>query len=77
MLNPEGFRLHDIEAAKSSGCGSEEFSYKEKMMKLEVLPLNQHTFSAYGDVIETHKRDFFISMMGWLNVITIWLMWRS
>ena len=28
-------------------------------MKLEVLPLNQHTFSAYGDVIETHKRDFF------------------
>lgn len=29
------------------------------MMKLEVLPLNQHTFSAYGDVIETDKRDFF------------------
>ena len=28
-------------------------------MKLEVLPLNQHTFSAYGDVIETDKRDFF------------------
>lgn len=23
-------------------------------MKLEVLPLDQKTFSAYGDVIETH-----------------------
>lgn len=59
MLNHEGFRLHGIEAAKCSDCGSAEFSYKEMMMKLEVLPLNQHAFSAYGDVIETHKRDFF------------------
>lgn len=39
-------------------------------MKLEVLPLNQHTFSDYGDVIETYKRDFFISMMGSLSDIT-------
>ncbi|CAH0072953.1 ureidoglycolate hydrolase [Salmonella enterica subsp. enterica serovar Typhi] len=29
-------------------------------MKLEVLPLDQKTFSAYGDVIETQERDFFI-----------------
>lgn len=28
-------------------------------MKLEVLPLDQKTFSAYGDVIETQERDFF------------------
>ncbi len=27
-------------------------------MKLEVLPLDQKTFSAYGDVIETQERDF-------------------
>ena len=58
MLNHEGFRLHGIETATCSGRGSTEFSYEEMMMKLEVLPLNQHTFSAYGDVIETHKRDF-------------------
>lgn len=59
MLNHEGFRLHGIETATCSDCGSAEFSYEEMMMKLEVLPLNQHTFSTYGDVIETHKRDFF------------------
>lgn len=29
-------------------------------MKLEVLPLDQKTFSAYGDVIETQERDFFL-----------------
>lgn len=28
-------------------------------MKLQVLPLSQEAFSAYGDVIETQKRDFF------------------
>lgn len=28
-------------------------------MKLEVLPLDQKTFSAYGDVIETQEREFF------------------
>ncbi|BEB47653.1 hypothetical protein VEE17_30590 [Escherichia coli] len=28
-------------------------------MKLQVLPLSQEAFSAYGDVIETQQRDFF------------------
>lgn len=28
-------------------------------MKLQVLPLTQEAFSAYGDVIETYQRDFF------------------
>lgn len=28
-------------------------------MKLQVLPLSQEAFCAYGDVIETQKRDFF------------------
>ncbi len=28
-------------------------------MKLQVLPLSQKAFSAYGDVIETQQRDFF------------------
>ncbi len=27
-------------------------------MKLQVLPLSQEAFSAYGDVIETQQRDF-------------------
>ncbi|EHG6168239.1 ureidoglycolate lyase [Escherichia fergusonii] len=28
-------------------------------MKLQVLPLSQEAFSAYGDVIETQQRNFF------------------
>ncbi|POP46853.1 ureidoglycolate lyase [Superficieibacter electus] len=28
-------------------------------MKLQVLPLSQHAFQAYGDVITTRDRDFF------------------
>ena len=28
-------------------------------MKLQVLPLSQEAFSAYGDVIETQQPDFF------------------
>ncbi|MGQ7189810.1 ureidoglycolate lyase, partial [Escherichia sp. HC-CC] len=28
-------------------------------IKLQVLPLSQEAFSAYGDVIETQQRDFF------------------
>ena len=28
-------------------------------MKLQVLPLSQATFGAYGDVIETQGHDFF------------------
>lgn len=41
-------------------------------MKLQVLPLSQEAFSAYGDVIETQQRDFSILTMAWWSVTTIW-----
>lgn len=40
-------------------------------MKLQVLPLSQEAFSAYGDVIETQQRDFSILTMAWWSAITI------
>ncbi len=36
------------------------------------ITVSQEAFSAYGDVIETQKRDFFILTMAWWSVTTIW-----
>lgn len=41
-------------------------------MKLQVLPLSQEAFSAYGDVIETQNGIFSILTMAWWSVTTIW-----